>query len=231
MSIPSNSGAVIYCRASTARQETSIEVQTEKCELLCQLRELPILNSYSDFGFSGKDMDRPGFQKLLKQINENPPAYLIVYRLDRISRNVADLSGLVDLLAQKKVQLISVSENLDTSTVSGRMMMSMILVLSQYEREIIVARVRESLDYRRRNGVRYTRITPYGKKLVGNRYEDSPEEREVIRSIHSLHVSGVSLRSIAAILDAQRVPTRNGKPWCLSTIATICRRQAAAIPT
>ena len=203
----------------------SIEVQAEKCTELCALRGIAANKIYSDCGYTGANLDRPSMNELITAIQTSPPSYLVVFRLDRLSRNVVELNGLVDSLNAKGVQLISVSENLDTSTTSGRMMMSMILVMNQFERETIVARVKESLGYRKRQGQRYTGIIPYGKRLLCNRYEDSPEELETIRKIQEQRASGASLQKITDFLNRNSIPTRKGKPWGRSTVAIICNRR------
>ena len=225
MPIHKTNGAFIYSRVSTTRQDVSIEVQVEKCIEHCSQRGIAVNRLFSDTGHSGTNTDRPSLKDLLRVISTNPPEYLVVYRLDRLSRNVGQVSELVDILNSKGVQLISVCEPYINSTTStGKLQISMLMACSQLEHETIVARVKESLAYRKRNGMKYTRITPYGKRLTGDRYEECPQELETIKIIHQLHAQGASLSQIVQYLNEKGVPTRKGKPWGRSSVSIIIHR-------
>ena len=225
MPIQKTSGAFIYSRVSTTRQDVSIEVQVEKCIEHCNLRGVAVSQVFSDTGHSGKNLERPSLKDLLRMISTNPPECLVVYRLDRLSRSVGQVSELVDILNSKGVQLISVCEPYINSTTStGKLQISMLMACSQLEHETIVARVKESLAYRKRNGMKYTRITPYGKRLTGNRYEECQEELETIKIIRQLHAQGASLSEIVQYLNEKGVPTRKGKPWGRSSVSIIIHR-------
>ena len=120
----------IYVRKSkwTGRGESIIE----------DSREAQIL-VYSDEGFSGKDTNRPEFQKMLEDMKLRPFQYLVCYRLDRLGRNLADLALLIEKLNREHTEFISIKERFDTSTPMGKAMVYFSGVLAQMEREQIVS--------------------------------------------------------------------------------------------
>ena len=103
---------------------------------------------YSDQGYSGKNTDRPDFQRLLKDIKADKVSKLYVYRLDRFSRSIADFGQLWNVLQAHNVEFVSVTENFDTSTPMGRAMLHIIMVFAQLERETTAERVKDNYDSR-----------------------------------------------------------------------------------
>lgn len=100
---------------------------------------------YEDEGFSGGSFERPEFQKFLEDEEKNPFDILICYRLDRISRNIADFSNLINELTKKNTSFVSIKEQFDTKTPMGRAMMYIASVFAQLEREVIAERIRDNL--------------------------------------------------------------------------------------
>ena len=136
----------IYVRKSkwTGRGE-SIENQILMCreyieKFIEDSREAEIL-VYSDEGFSGKDTNRPQFQKMLEDMKQGPFQYLVCYRLDRLGRNLADLALLIEKLNREHTEFVSIKEHFDTSTPMGKAMLYFSGVLAQMEREQIGERV------------------------------------------------------------------------------------------
>lgn len=101
--------------------------------------------TYEDEGFSGGNIDRPQFQKFLAEEEKEPYDILICYRLDRISRNIANFSNLMEELTKKNTSFISIKEQFDTSTPMGRAMMFIASVFAQLEREVIAERIRDNM--------------------------------------------------------------------------------------
>ena len=138
----------IYSRKSvfTGKGE-SIENQIEMCkEYFSRLNRNDVeYFIYEDEGFSGGNINRPRFQQLLKDIKKNSFDALICYRLDRISRNVADFSTTLELLQEHNVDFISIREQFDTSTPMGRAMVYIASVFAQLERETIAERIRDNM--------------------------------------------------------------------------------------
>lgn len=117
---------------------------------------------YEDEGFSGGSFDRPQFKKFLEEERSNPFNILICYRLDRISRNISDFSGLIDELSKLKTDFVSIKEQFDTKTPMGRAMMYIASVFAQLEREVIAERIRDNLLELAKTGIWLGGDTPIG---------------------------------------------------------------------
>ena len=129
---------VAYCRVSTEEQADegfSIEGQTDKLRLYASLRDLGEVTVITDPGLSGKNLHRPGLQQLLAAVDVGHVSHVVVWRLDRLSRNLGDLILLADLFGERGIGLHSVSENLDLSSASGRMFYNVLGSFAQYFRE------------------------------------------------------------------------------------------------
>lgn len=131
----------IYARQSVDKKDSvSIETQIEKCELITTGKA----NIYKDKGYSGKNTDRPELEDLINDIQANKISRVIVYRLDRISRNITDFYNLYSIMQEHGTDFVSVNENFDTSTPMGRAMMGILIVFAQMERESIQERVKDN---------------------------------------------------------------------------------------
>lgn len=147
----------VYSRKSlfTGKGE-SVENQIEMCREYIDFsfadkgpREIFV---YEDEGFSAKDLNRPEFQKMMRDLETIRFDYIVCYRLDRLSRNVSDFSGLIEKLERKKVHLICIREHFDTSSPMGRAMMYITSVFAQLERETLAERVRDNMRMLARTG-------------------------------------------------------------------------------
>ena len=108
---------------------------------------------YEDEGFSGKNTNRPQFQKMIADSKKQKPDYIVCYKLDRISRSVSDFSNFVEDINSRNISFISISERFDTSTPMGRAMMYIASVFAQLERETIAERVRDNMLMLSRSGI------------------------------------------------------------------------------
>ena len=157
----------IYSRKSlyTAKGD-SIENQVEMCRnyILSNFSEAQEENLmiFEDVGFSGKDVNRPQFQLMMREIDRGNIDCIVCYRLDRISRSVIDFSSLAEKLAVKRVKFVSIKEQFDTSSPTGRAMMYVSAAFAQMEREIIAERIRDNLLLLARTGRWLGGVTPLG---------------------------------------------------------------------
>ena len=150
----------IYGRQSVDKQDSiSIESQIEFCQY-----EVKGANSrtYTDKGFSGKNIDRPKFQELINDIEQGLISTVIVYKLDRISRSIIDFSKMMEMFQRYNVEFISATEKFDTSTPVGRAMLNICIVFAQLERETIQKRVQDAFHSRIRKGFFMAGEAPYG---------------------------------------------------------------------
>ena len=153
----------IYARQSVDKKDSiSIESQIDFCKY-----ELKGGNSreYIDKGFSGKNIDRPKFQELIRDIENGLVRSVIVYKLDRISRSIIDFARMMELFGRYNVEFVSSTEKFDTSTPMGRAMLNICIVFAQLERETIQKRVTDSYYSRCQKGFHMSGSAPYGYTL------------------------------------------------------------------
>ena len=176
----------IYGRQSIDKKDSiSIESQFEFCRYELKGGEG---KEYKDKGYSGKNIERPDFQRLLQDIRLGLIKRVIVYKLDRISRSIVDFAKLMELFKQYDVEFVSCTEKFDTSTPMGRAMLNICIVFAQLERESIQMRVQDAFYSRCTKGYYMRGRTPYGfdtepivmdgiktKKLVENAEMDFAE--------------------------------------------------------
>ena len=162
-----NGVIAIYSRKSkfTGKGE-SIGNQVDMCKEYVRLhygeKALETAIVFEDEGFSGGNTNRPAFQRMIAQIERGEIGTLVVYRLDRVSRNVSDFSGLIENLKRKDITFVSIRENFDTSTPMGRAMMYIASVFSQLERETIAERIRDNMHELAKTGRGLGGNTPTG---------------------------------------------------------------------
>lgn len=150
----------IYARVSSSDQ--NIDTQLLALRDYCKRLGYSIVDEYVDNGFSGKDENRPSFEKLLADMRADKIDCIVCYKLDRIGRSLKHLLNLFEEFDNRKIGFVSLSQNIDTDTPEGRMFLKMLMVLAEYERELIVARTEEGLKRAVRQGKKLGR--PAGRK-------------------------------------------------------------------
>lgn len=147
-----------YCRVSTKDQDLAI--QEEAIKRLCEYRKFTLLNIYMDKA-SGKDTEREYFQKMLDALKNNTRGIqgVVIYKLDRIGRSIRNLLQIIDFLNKEGIQLITVTDNIDTTTAQGRLFFSISAAFAEYERELINERSQAGLKHAREAGVKFGRPT------------------------------------------------------------------------
>ena len=133
----------IYARVSNPDQK--IDTQLLNLRDYCRRMDYEIVNEYVDDGFSGKSDKRPAFECLLADMRANKLDCIVCYKLDRIGRSLKHLLNLFEEFNNRKVGFVSLSQNIDTNTPEGRMFLRMLMVLAEYERELIVSRTKDGL--------------------------------------------------------------------------------------
>src|SRR5689334_3191518 len=150
---------------------------------------------------------------------------VIVAKLDRLTRSVKDLCNLLELFEKRKVALISVAESLDTASAGGRLVITIMAAVSQWEREAIGERTRDALRHKRSQGHRVGNI-PFGSRLAadGKRLEPDEGEQQALQEIRRLRGEGTSLRGIAGALNRGPFRTRRGTAWRLESVARVVKQ-------
>ena len=189
---------------------------------------------YEDEGFSGGNLNRPAFKRMMDAAKKRQFKAIIVYRLDRISRNVSDFSGLIEELARLDISFISIKEQFDTSTPMGRAMMYIASVFSQLERETIAERIRDNMHELAKTGRWLGGTTPTGfeseaiksitvdgKTKKACKLKLVPEEADIVKTIFDLYVETDSLTLTEAALIKQGFKTKNGKYFTRFSVKAI----------
>jgi site-specific DNA recombinase len=221
--------AVAYIRVSTEQQATegvSLEAQQEKINAWCLLNDYQLVSVHVDAGLSGKRADnRPELQLALDQVTR-VGGVLVVYSLSRLARSTKDTIAISERLEKAGADLVSLSEKIDTTTAAGRMVFRMLAVLAEFERDQLSERVTMAMDHKRRKSERISGRIPYGFTLAadGVALVAEPTEQNTLATIRQLRDTGASIRSIVAHLNNNQVPTKGGKPWCVSTVHTLLER-------
>ena len=229
----------IYSRKSkfTGKGE-SIGNQIELCKEYIRAHygddALDNLMVYEDEGFSGGNLNRPDFKKMMAAAKERKFKAVIVYRLDRISRNISDFSSLIEELARLDIAFVSIKEKFDTGSPMGRAMMYIASVFSQLERETIAERIRDNMHELAKAGRWLGGTTPTGfesegeekvtvdgKKKKTFKLKLVPQEAEIVRLIYDLFTETNSLTMTEAELMKRRIVTRNGNYFTRFSIKAI----------
>jgi site-specific DNA recombinase len=191
---------VAYCRVSTEEQATegfSIEGQGEKLKAYATLRDLGEVTVIEDRGWSGKNLDRPGLSRLLTATAEGHVSNVLIWRLDRLSRNLGDLIVLADTFMTAGVGLYSFTEQLDLSSAAGRMQFHILGTFAQFYREQLVENVDMGMQQAVQSG-KWINRPKTGYALVDG--ELIPDENApVVRRIFRLRAEGQSYRDIEAM--------------------------------
>jgi site-specific DNA recombinase len=176
-------------------------------------------------GESAKSLNRPGLQRIMTLVNSGKVQAVIVAKLDRLTRSVKDLCGLLELFEKRKVALISVAEALDTGSAAGRRVITIMGAVSQWEREAIGERTRDALRHKRGNGERVGNIA-FGYRLSADDRHLEPDgaEQAALTAIRDLRAAGLSLRGIAATLNRHGHRTRRGTDWRLESVARVVKQ-------
>lgn len=217
----------IYARQSVDKKDSiSIDTQIDMCRRYCA----GDCRVYSDKGWSGKNLDRPEFKRLLTDIKSGQIDKLIVYKLDRISRSLNDFSNLMETFKQYGVEFASTVETFDTSTPIGRAMLGIIMVFAELERENILLRVKDNYYARGEKGLYLGGVPVYGfdklpTKLDGIKTSVLVPNRDLatVEYVFAAYRGGGSLGDIVRELNGRGVPSPGGALWDSAKLSRLLR--------
>ena len=189
---------------------------------------------FEDEGFSGGNLNRPDFKKMMNAAREHRFRTVVVYRLDRISRSISDFSALIEELGRLGIDFVSIRESFDTSSPMGRAMMYIASVFSQLERETIAERIRDNMHELAKTGRWLGGVTPTGytseavetvtvdgKSKRACRLKLLPEEAGIVRTIYQLYAETDSLTRTEAELLCRHIKTKTGRDFTRFSIKNI----------
>jgi len=216
--------AIGYVRVSTEKQAdhgVSLSAQAEKIKAMAVVQGVELLEVIEDAGASAGTLDRAGMKKLLALVDSGKVQTVIIAKLDRLTRSVKDLALILERFNKKGVSLVSVADSLDTGSASGRLVLNIMVSVSQWEREAIGERTRDALAHKKANGQRVGNIA-FGFSLnADGTLIENAQEQAIIAMVKRLRRSGVTLRQIADELNAQGFKTRKGGMWRHQYVAGI----------
>jgi len=180
-----------------------------------------------DEGVSAKTLNRSGLASVLERVRQGLIEAIVVLKLDRLTRDIGDLNALLKLFDKTDTALVSVTESLDTSTAGGRMVINMLGVLAQWERETIGERTSFALAHKRRN------LEVYGHPPFGYRRDDrflvpDDKEQDALKQLQAMSAAGVSLRKCGAWLEAHGFVPRRGYKWHAQSVKEILTSKMAS---
>lgn len=222
--------AIGYVRVSTEQQANdgvSLEAQREKIQMFARLYDYELVAIVEDAGASAKTLVRDGLTEVLARLEDGEATALIVTNLDRLTRSVKDLGELLESRFTR-FSLVSVGEQIDTSTAAGRLVLNVLMSVAQWEREATSERTKTALQHKKSQGQRVGSI-PYGYSLGedGQTLKANQAEAEVVQAVKDLNAAGLSLRSIADRLEKQGYRARSGGNFHPQTVSNILKQKAA----
>ena len=208
---------VIYTRKSTEKgleeEYNSLDAQRESAENFIKSQKhngwrlLP--THYDDGGYSGGTTERPALKRLMEDIKAGGIDILVIYKMDRLSRSLLDFMNLAEFFEQHNVSFVSVTQDINTSTSSGRMMLNILMAFGQYEREIIGERILDTIAGAKRRG-KYCGGGPVlGYDVDDKRLVINPKEAKNIRNIFKLYAKLGSGREVARIMNEKGARTKS----------------------
>jgi len=219
--------AIGYVRVSTEEQAAdgvSLAAQEAKIKAYADLYDLDLVEIIVDAGQSAKTLDRPGIKRALEMLTDKKADGLLVAKLDRLTRSVADLNRLIERFFSEKAGrlLWSVADAIDTRTAAGRLVLNILASVSQWEREAIAERTRDALRHKKALGQRVGSV-PFGSRLAadGITLEPEPAEREIMDLVAELRRSGLSIRGIVSEMNSRGVLTKEGGKWHIATVQRV----------
>ncbi|GAA0490983.1 recombinase family protein [Salinibacillus aidingensis] len=206
----------IYIRVSTEEQVKegySISAQRERLQAYCVAQNWDIVGYYVDEGISAKDTNRPELKRMLKDIETGEIECVLVYRLDRLTRSVLDLYKLLETFEKYSCKFKSATEVYDTTTAMGRLFITLVAALAQWERENMAERISMGLQEKARQGKYTHNQRPFGYNLKDGILTINEEEAEIVRLIFNLYLDGKGANSVCKYLNARNITTRDGNTW------------------
>lgn len=218
-----------YSRVSTTKQAdegVSLSAQQAKIAAWAEFSGYELAGIETDAGLSGGRYDnRPGLLSVLKAAKRGDA--IVVYSLSRLARSVKDTIEIVAELERRGVDLVSLSEKLDTSTAAGKLMFHLVAAFSEFEKAQLGERTKAAMAHKAAKGERVGKV-PFGFDLAADGVSLVPneEEQRACQIVRQLRESGLSLRAIAQELNTRGISTKEGGAWAHQSVERILKRVA-----
>jgi DNA invertase Pin-like site-specific DNA recombinase len=224
--------AISYIRVSSEEQADSglgLEAQRQRVAAYCAMKGLHLAEVFEDSAISaGKPLaGRPAGSRLLAAAKKGK-AVVVVAKLDRLFRSVADAANVIADFDKKGIQLVAIAEGFDMTNPYGRAMAQMASVFAELERAMIRERTRSAMSVKRSRGERISGHAPFGWDFgTGDNLVENAREQKIIARMRRLREEGLSYRGIAVRLDDEGILPKRGRRWIHTTVKSILTRNAA----
>jgi site-specific DNA recombinase len=206
----------IYTRKSTEHnldlEFNSLDAQREACEAYIKSQAHEgwrlVPDRYDDGGLSGASLDRPALQSLLSDLRAGKINVVVVYKVDRLTRSLADFAKLVELFDHHQVSFVSITQSFNTTSSMGRLTLNVLLSFAQFEREVIGERVRDKIAASKRKGIWVGGPVPLGYRCLDKKVVVVPEEADAVRTIFERYLALGSIGALIEELDRRGIRTK-----------------------
>ena len=221
-----NKKAALYVRVSTNMQIDKDSLPLQKSDLANYAKyalDIPEYEIFEDAGYSAKNTDRPRYQQMMARLRTGEFSHLIVWKIDRISRNLLDFAAMYEELKRLGVVFVSKNEQFDTSTAIGEAMLKIILIFAELERKMTSERVTAVMVSRANNGQWNGGRIPFGYAYdkVTKIFSINEKEAATVRAIYDKYEETHSLLQTCKFLNENGLSTRSGIPWNPTTARTM----------
>ena len=221
----------IYTRKSTDegldKEFNSLEAQFDACAAYIQSQSGKgwklIDKHYDDGGYSGGNMTRPGLQELLRDVNNGDVDVVVVYKIDRISRSLKDFTELDGIFTRNHVSMVSVTQQIDTSTSMGRMIINLLMSFAQFEREMTSDRVKDKMAASRKKGMWTGGIVPYGYRNVDRKLLVDPGNAPKVRFAFERYAVNASFLQTSVELNNRFGNHHDDMRWNVMHVRTLLK--------
>jgi site-specific DNA recombinase len=206
----------IYTRKSSEegleQNFNSLHAQRQACEAFVRSQAGEgwrlVKAAYDDGGFSGATMDRPALKALLAHVNEKRIDVVVVYKVDRLTRSLADFAKIVEIFDAHGVSFVAVTQQFNTTTSMGRLTLNVLLSFAQFEREVTGERIRDKITASKQKGMWMGGTVPLGYDVRDHRLVVNPKEAATVRSIFQLYIELRSVRQVRDELDRKSIVSK-----------------------
>src|SRR5437660_7540399 len=186
----------IYTRKSSEegleQEFNSLHAQREACEAYIKSQRhegwVALSAAYDDGGFSGGNLQRPGLQRLLQDVREGRIDVIVTYKVDRLTRSLADFARLIETFDAHQVSFVSVTQQFNTTSSMGRLTLNVLLSFAQFEREVAGERIRDKIAASKQKGIWMGGNPPLGYEVCERKLVINPAEAETVRRIFALYL-------------------------------------------
>ena len=207
----------VYTRKSTEegldQEFNSLDAQREACEAYVRSQKaegwIALKDRFDDGGFSGGNIERPGLMRLLERVEKGLVDVVVVYKIDRLTRSLADFAKIVERFEKRNASFVSVTQSFNTTSSMGRLTLNVLLSFAQFEREVTAERIRDKVFASRKKGIFMGGTPPLGYDARDRRLVINEPEAETVRLIFSRYLALGSVTRLRCELDEKAIRTKS----------------------